>query len=325
MSIPTRRAVLAGAGLLATAGPAALAQPAGFPDRPLRLVLPYAPGGVVDTVGRIIARGLGEELRQPMVAENRPGAGGVIGTDAVAKAAADGTTLLLMDPAVVINPSLQARVPYDPFRDLTPVSILTSSPLVLVVAPGLPVRSVAELVAHGRADRGSLSYASAGVGTTPHLAGEMFSLRSGIAATHVPYRGIAAAYADMMSGQVSYAFSSIAGALPLIEDGRLRALATTGEAPSPALPALPTMLSAGVADFVVDLWLGLFLPAATPAEVVQRLHAAVVAVLGRPEVVAALARVGAQPRGTTTAEARAILRREHDAWRMVITQAGITL
>lgn len=317
---PTRRAVLGAAAMLPLT---AWAQ--SFPDRVVRLVLPYAPGGVVDAVGRIFAQGLSEALRQSVVAENRPGAGGVIGTDAVAKSAPDGYTQLLMDPAVVINPSLQARVPYDLFRDLKPVSILTSSPLVLVVAPNLPVSTVAEFVAYAQANRGRLSYASAGVGTTPHLAGEMFSLRTDIAATHVPYRGIAAAYADMMAGQVQFSFSSIAGARSLIEDGRLKALATTGAAPSPALPNLPTMQGAGVANFVVDLWLALFLPAATPDAVAARMHEALMEVIRKPEVVAALARLGAQPRGTTQAEAVAIVRSEYDSWRAVITQAGITL
>ncbi|WP_431281294.1 tripartite tricarboxylate transporter substrate binding protein [Humitalea sp. 24SJ18S-53] len=320
MLTTTRRMFLgAAAALPATAWAQA------FPDRPMRLVLPYAPGGVVDGVGRIFAQGLGEALRQSVVTDNRPGAGGMIGTDVVAKAAPDGYTQLLMDPAVVINPSLQARVPYDLFRELRPVSILTSSPLVLITAPNLPVTSVAELIAYGRANPGRLSFASAGVGTTPHLAGEMFSLRSELGATHVPYRGIAAAYADMMAGQVHFSFSSIAGARPLIEDGRLKALATTGSVASPALPNLPTMQGAGVANFVVDLWLALFVPAATPDPVTARIHDALMEVISKPETVAALGRLGALPRGTTQAEAVAIVRAEYESWRGVITQAGITL
>lgn len=321
-----RRTLLSATALAAMGGRAARAQD--FPDRPIRLVLPYAPGGVVDYVGRVFAQGLTESLRQPVVAENRAGAGGVLGADVVAKAVPDGYTQLVIDPALVINPSLQARVPYDVFRDFRPVSILTSSPLVLVVSPDLPARSVAELVALMKSNRGRYSYASAGVGTTPHLAGEMFALRTGCEATHVPYRGIAAGYADMMAGSVQFSFSSIAGARGLVNDGKLRALATTGARRSAAFPGLPTMQEAGqeagMEGFVVDLWLALLVPAATPDAVAARMHAAAMEVIRRPETTANLERVGAEARGTTGPEAAAALRAEHDTWRKLITDAKIT-
>ena len=319
----SRRTLLAGATAMSFQAPAARAQ--GFPERALRIVLPYAPGGVVDYVGRLFAQGLGEALKQPVVAENRPGAGGVVGADVVAKAAPDGYTQLVMDPALVINPSLQARVPYDVFRDFQPISILTSSPLVLVVPPQLPVKDVAGFIALATSSKGQLSYASAGVGTTPHLAGEMFSLRTGAQATHVPYRGIAAGYADMMTGQVQFSFSSIAGARALVADGKLRALATTGARRSAAFPELPTMQEAGMEGFVVDLWLALLAPAATPAPIVTRMEQAVQAVIRAPETGPGLDRVGAEVRGSTSAEAAALLRREYETWRKLIADARISV
>src|ERR1700730_4032659 len=219
--------------LICCAASGALAQAPLYPSKPVRLVLPYAPGGIIDYVGRTLAQKLTENLGHPVVAENRPGAGGILGTASGARSAPDGYTLVLMDPAIVINPTLQADVPYDVFKNLQTVSIVSSSPEVLVVSPGLPVNSFSALVAYGKPNPGKLNFASAGVGTTPHLAGEMFKLRTGIDATHVPYKGIGASFADMMSGKVQMAFSSIAGALPFTSDQRVRPLATTGSRRSP--------------------------------------------------------------------------------------------
>jgi len=316
----TRATFLAGLGGLA----ASLAKPALAQQRPVRIVLPYAPGGVVDTLGRVLGQGLAEVSGLVVVADNRPGAGGMIGTDHVAKSAADGTTLLVMDPAVVINPSLQANVPYDLFRDLACITIVSSSPLVLVTAPNQPFQTAQQLVEHGRSRRGQLSFASAGVGTTPHLAGELLNLRTGIAASHVPYRGIAAAMPDLMAGTVSFAFSSVAGARGLIADGRLRALATTGTVRPSSLRDVPSMAEAGFADFVVDLWLGVFAPAATPAATIAALQAALQQALRRPDIAAAFGRAGAEVRFTTTAEAERILRAEYAMWRDLIATQRIT-
>jgi tripartite-type tricarboxylate transporter receptor subunit TctC len=316
----TRASFLAALGGLA----AAATTPARAQPRALRLVLPYAPGGVVDTLGRVLGQALAETGGLTVVADNRPGAGGMIGTEHVAKSPPDGATALVMDPAVVINPSLQANVPYDLFRDLTCVSIISSSPLVVVAAPSQPFRTMQELVAHGRARPGALSFASAGVGTTPHLAGELLNLRTGIAATHVPYRGIAAAMPDVMSGAVPFTFSSIAGARGLIADNRLRALATTGTTRPSSLRDVPTMAEAGFADFVVDLWLGVFVPAATPAPIVASLQAALQVALRRPETATAFERAGAEVRFTSTAEAERTLRAEFEMWRNLITTQRIT-
>lgn len=306
-------------GLAALAALPARAQP-----RALRLVLPYAPGGVVDTLGRVVGQALAETGGYSVVADNRPGAGGMIGTEHVARSTPDGTTALVMDPAVVINPSLQANVPYDLFRDLTCVSIISSSPLVVVTAPNQPFRTMQELVAHGRAQPGQMSFASAGVGTTPHLAGELLNLRTGINASHIPYRGIAAAMPDVMSGAVPFTFSSIAGARGLLADNRLRAIATTGTTRPSSLSAVPTMAESGFADFVVDLWLGVFVPSATPAATVASMQAALQVALRRPETATAFERVGAEVRFTSTAESERTLRAEFEMWRTVITTQRIT-
>jgi tripartite-type tricarboxylate transporter receptor subunit TctC len=230
---------------------------------------------------------------------------------------------VLMDPAIVINPTLQADVPYDLFKQLQTVSIVSSSPEVLVVSPKLPVNTFAELVAYGKANPGKLNFASAGIGTTPHLAGEMFKLRTGIDATHVPYKGIGASYTDMMSGKVQIAFSSIAGALPFTSDNRVRALATTGLKRSAVYPDLPTVAEAGLSGFEVDLWLGIFAPASLPAPVLARLNGELKKALEAPDLKASLAKVGVEPRGTSPDEGAQFLRAEFDKWKQVITDGKI--
>jgi tripartite-type tricarboxylate transporter receptor subunit TctC len=299
----------------------ALAQ--SYPNRPIRLVVPYAPGGIVDYVGRTLAQRLNETLGQPVVAENRPGAGGIVGTDSVARSAPDGYTIVLMDPAIVINPTLQPSMPYNLFTQLQVVSIVSSSPEVLVVAPDLPVKTFPELVAYGKANPGKLNFASAGVGTTPHLAGEMFKQGTGIDATHIPYRGIAASFADMMTGKVQFAFSSIAGALPLTSDNKIRPIATTGLKRVNVYPDLPTVDEDGLKGFEVDLWLGLFAPAGLPPDVLQRLNAEVLKTLQTPEVKKAFATVGVEPRGTSPEEGTTILREEFEKWKKVIVEGNI--
>jgi tripartite-type tricarboxylate transporter receptor subunit TctC len=299
----------------------AAAQP--YPGKPIRMVLPYAPGGIIDYVGRTLAQKLTENLGQPVVAENRPGAGGILGTDAVARSAPDGYTLVLMDPAIVINPTLQTDVPYDVFKSLQTISIVSSSPEVLVVSPALPVTTLPELVAYGKANPGKLNFASAGIGTTPHLAGEMFKLRTGIDAAHVPYKGIGASFTDMMSGKVQMAFSSIAGALPFTADNRVRPIATTGAKRSSVYPDLPTVAEAGLAGFEVDLWLGVFAPSGLPAPVLARLNGELKTALQAADLKAALGKVGVEPRGTSAEEGAAFLRAEFDKWKQVITDGKI--
>jgi tripartite-type tricarboxylate transporter receptor subunit TctC len=318
----TRRAalLLAPALLLATVGGAG-AQ--GFPAKPIKLVLPYSPGGIIDYVGRQIAQYLGESIGQPVVAENRPGAGGINGTDSVARSTPDGYTLVLMDPAIVINPTLQPSMPYDLFKQLQTVSIISTSPEVLVVAPQLPVKSVAELVAYGKANPGKMNFASAGIGTTPHLGAELFMQRTGIAATHVPYRSIGQSYPDMMANKVQFAFSSIAGALPFTTDNRVRAIATTGTKRSPVYPDQPTVDEAGIKGFEVDLWLGIFAPKGTPAEAINKLNSELEKILKKPELIAALAKVGVEPKGTSPQDGEKFLTSEYDKWKNVITTGNI--
>jgi tripartite-type tricarboxylate transporter receptor subunit TctC len=297
-----------------------------YPERPVKLVMPYAPGGIVDFVGRKLAQYLAEALGQPVVPENHPGAGGMVGTGVVAHAAPDGYTLVIMDPAIVINPTLQPSVPYDLFKQLTTVSLITTSPEVLVVAPELPVKSLAELIAWGKANPGRLNFASAGTGTTPHLAAELFKQRAGVEATHVPYRGIGQAFPDMMTNKVQFAFSSIAGALPFTQDNRVRALATTGLKRSATYPDLPTVDEAGLKGFSIDLWLGVFAPAGVPKDVLAKLNGVINGkVLTNPEFKAAIAKFGVEPKGTGLDDGTAALHAEYDMWKKVIAEAGIKL
>src|ERR1700719_2734150 len=197
-----------------------------FPDRPVHLIIPYGPGGIVDFAGRVLAAKIGDALGQTVVHENKPGAGGIVGVDYVAHATPDGYSMALMDPGIVANPTLQKTMPYDIFKDLVTLSVVSSSPEVLVVAPQLQIKTFAELVAYGKANPGKLNFASPGIGTTGHLAGEMFRQRLGIDATHVPYKGSGPAFVDVMSGKVQMLFSSIAGALPFTSKGSLVPLAT---------------------------------------------------------------------------------------------------
>src|SRR5262249_9342349 len=293
-------------------------------ERPIKLVMPYAPGGIIDLVGRQVAQHLADALGQPVVPENRPGAGGMVGTGAVAHAAADGYTLVIMDPAIVINPSLQPSVPYDLFKQLVTVSLITSSPEVLVVAPELPAKSLAELIAYGKANPGKLNFASAGTGTTPHLAAELFKQRTGVEATHVPYRGIGQAFPDMMTGKVQFAFSSIAGALPFTQDNRLRPLATPALKRSSAYPDLPTIEEAGIKGFSIDLWLGVFAPAGVPADVLAKLNTVINdKVLKNADFKTAIAKFGVEPKGTSLSDGSAALKAEFDMWKKVIADGNI--
>jgi tripartite-type tricarboxylate transporter receptor subunit TctC len=296
-----------------------------YPTKPVKLILPYSPGGIIDYVGRTLATHMSKPLGQQVIAENRPGGGGILGTDVVARSAPDGYSIVIMDPAIVINPTLQPSMPYDLFKQLQTVSIVSTSPEVLVVAPQLPVKSVADLIAYGKANPGKLNYASAGVGTTPHLAGELFKQRTGIEATHVPYRSIGQSFPDLMANKVQFAFSSIAGALPFTKDNRVRPIATTGTKRSSVYPDLPTVEETGLKGFEVDLWLGIFTPAAVPAPIVEKLNSALRETLKSPEVIKALAKVGVEPRGTTVKEGAKVLKNEFEKWKKVIADAHIKL
>ena len=296
-----------------------------FPDRPVHLIIPYGPGGITDFAGRVLAQKIGEALGQTVVAENKPGAGGIVGVDYVAHATPDGYNMAVMDPGVVINPILQKSMPYDIFKDIVPLSITSSSPEVLVVAPQLGIKTYAELVAYAKANPGKLNYASAGVGTTPHLAAELWKARTGIDAVHVPYKGIGASYTDMMSNKVQMAFSSIAGARPFTGDGRVIALATTGAQRSAVYPDLPTVAEAGLPGYDVDLWLGLYGTAGTPAAVLEKLNAAIAKALQDPDLNTGFAKFGLTPRGMSLADSATFTKSEYEKWKKVIQDQHITL
>ena len=319
MAVKLREALL-GLAITLVLCSAAVAQ---YPNRPIRLILPYNPGGIVDYVGRALGQHLGEALGQTVVPENRPGAGGILGTEVTARAQPDGYTLLLMDNAIVINPSLQQHVPYD-LKQLDAISWVSSSPLVLVVTPALNVKTLDAFIAHAKANPGKLNFATAGVGTAPHLAAELFKQHTGIEATHVPYKGIGASYVDLMSNKIQFSFSSIAGALGFTSDNRVLALATTREKRSGIYPDIPTMTEAGL-NFTVDLWLALFAPAGMPEDVKAKLVKAVQSVAAKPEFKAQLAHIGATPRGTPPQETADFVKAEYAKWKQVITEGKIRI
>jgi len=296
-----------------------------FPERPVHLIIPYGPGGIVDFAGRVLAQKLGDALKQTVVPENKPGAGGIVGVDYVAHSEPDGYNLVIIDPAVVINPTLQKSLPYDIFKDLVGVSRVSSSPEVLVVAPQLGVKTYAELVAYGKANPGKLNYASAGVGTAPHLAAALWELGTGIQAVHVPYKGIGGSFTDMMSNKVQMAFSSIPGALPFTSDGRVIPLATTGLTRSPVYPNLPTVAESGLPGYDVDVWLTLYGRAGMPPAVLAKLNGSVAQALGDSELKASFAKFGLTPVPTSLQDSAAFTKSEYEKWKKVIQDGHITL
>src|SRR5271170_1867713 len=296
-----------------------------FPDRPVHLIIPYGPGGIVDFAGRVLAKKIGDALGQTVVPENKPGAGGIVGVDYVAHATPDGYSMALMDPGIVANPTLQKTMPYDIFKNLVTLSVVSSSPEVLVVAPQLGIKTYAELVAYGKANPGKLNYASAGVGTTPHLAAVLWEQGTGIQAVHVPYKGIGAAFPDIMSNKVQLAFSSIPGALPFTGDNRVIPLATTGAVRSAVYPDLPTVAESGLPGYNVDVWLTLYGRAGMPPGVLAALNAAVKKALQDPDLVAAFAKFGLTPVPTSLQDGAAFTKSEYEKWKKVIADGHITL
>jgi tripartite-type tricarboxylate transporter receptor subunit TctC len=296
-----------------------------FPSRPLHLIIPYGPGGIVDFAGRVLAQKLSDKFGQPVVPENRPGAGGIVGIDAVAHSDPDGYYMVLMDPAIVVNPTLQKSLPYDIFKDLVTISRVSSSPEVLVVSPQLGIKTYADLVAYGKANPGKLNFASAGVGTAPHLAAELWERGTGVQAVHVPYKGIGASYTDLMSNKVQMAFSSIPGALPFTADGRVIALATTGSARSAVYPDLPTVAESGLAGYDVDVWLTLYGRAGMPPDVLAKLNSSVAQALQDSELKASFAKFGLTPVPTSLQDSAAFTKSEYVKWKKVIEDGHITL
>ena len=318
----TRRGLMAA---LALAAPRAMAQPAPWPARPIRLVIPFPPGGPTDIVARVLAERMSRTLGQPLVVENRPGANGNIGNDAVAKAEPDGYTVLYNTSSIALSPALYARLPYDMLRDLAPVVQTATIPLVLAVNPGLPVRDVRGFVEYLRARPGQLSYGSAGNGNVTHLAAFLLLRSQGLDAVHVGYRGSAPALVDAVGGQVQFLTDTVNSALPLIREGRLRALAVTSPKRLAPLPDVPTIAETLVPGFDVGAWQGIMVPARTPAPVIAALNAAAMGALADSDVRAKLAEQGTEPLGSTPEEYGRILRKETARWGRVIAESGVRL
>lgn len=307
------------------AAPIARAQPA-WPTRPIRMVVPFPPGGSTDALARRLAERLGPALAQAVLVENRPGAGGTTGADLVAKSPPDGHTLLMgVTGSNAIAASLYPNLPYDPVRSFAPISRLVSAPLVLVVNNGIPVQDVAGYVAAARAGRGGLTYATPGNGTSMHLTGVMFASAAGVELTHVPYRGSAQAITDLIAGQVQSSFADLLVVLPQIRAGTVRALAVTSRARHPLLPEVPTMAEAGLPDFEATSWQGLFAPAGTPPEVLARLHAEVARAMTSDEIRDAFARQGFRVEATAPADFAAFVAAETAKWAEVVRAGRVTL
>jgi tripartite-type tricarboxylate transporter receptor subunit TctC len=302
--------------------PAAQAQPR-WPDRPIRIIVPYPPGGSTDPVARLLASELQNRLGQPVVVENRAGAAGSIGTEAVARAAPDGTTFLFHTSVLATEPSFKQNLPYNVLTDLVPVSLLVTGPYLLVVNPALPARNVGELVAFARANPGKVNFGSAGTGSSGHLIGELFALRAGAQMVHVPYRGGGPSVTALMQNEIQFIFDTIPGSRALVEDGRLRALAVTSAERAPLLPQVPTIVESGLPDFANEFWLGLLAPARLPPEIQARMAEAVRASLAEPAFRERLMPLGMVPRGLGPEEFGATLRRDIAEWRDAIQRANI--
>lgn len=324
-SWPTRRAALQGVGALtigsALFGTATAA--AGYPDRPVRIVVPFAPGGPSDLTARLMSVKLTEALGQTFFVENRAGAGSNLGTATVARAASDGYTLLVTSSAFVVNPSLYKQVPYDPIKDFAPVTELDTSPNVFIATPASGITSIQELVSRAKAMPNELSYASAGVGTTPHLAGELLKIVAGINITHIPYQGAGPAMQSVLSGTVPLMCASLPGAHPGILNGTVRALAVTGTERWFDMPDVPTMVELGFTGFISDTFHGMLAPAGTPPEIVDRLAAVLMDSLKRPEFREKLRTLGFDVIGKGPDAMRRRISEEVTRYRDIIAKAGI--
>lgn len=306
---------------------AAMAQPeANWPSRPIKWVVPFPPGGAMDVIARTLGDKAARELGQPFVIENRPGAGGNIGADYVAKQSADGYTIMITSIGMATNKVLYSKLSYDPVKDFAPVSLLAVVPNVLVVNAALsPDKSVQDVLAHARRNPGKLTYASAGNGTSIHLASEVFASMAGTNLLHVPYKGSGPAMTDMLGGQVDLMFDSITSARPHIQSGKLRALGVTTARRSAALPDVPTIAEVGVPGYEVSPWFAVFAPAGTPAGVVARLNQALNGAMKQPDTLKKLESVGAEPIGSTPQELAAHLNKELNRWGKLIKERSIQL
>jgi tripartite-type tricarboxylate transporter receptor subunit TctC len=299
----------------------ALAQ--AWPSKPIKWVVPFAPGGTTDILARTVGEKLGAALGQPVIVENRPGAGGGVGAEFVAKSPPDGYTLVGGTISThAINASLYKSLPYDPVRDFVPITLIARLPNLLVVNPNVPAKNVAELVALMKANPGKYTFASSGNGTSQHLSGELFKSIAGVDMQHVPYKGSPPALQDVVGGQVTMTFDNITTALPLAKAGNLRALAVTTAQRSAVAPEIPTMAEAGLAGYEIGSWQGVFAPAGTPPEIVRRLNTEIVRILKSPEIRDKLTALGAEPVGNTVDEFSAMVKSEVVKWGDVVKRSG---
>jgi tripartite-type tricarboxylate transporter receptor subunit TctC len=306
--------------LAACALPAAAQQ---YPTHTVHMIVSFAAGGPSDLVGRVVAQKLGESLGQPVVVENKPGAGANIGIGFVARAPADGYTILVASSAFTVNPSLYAKVPYDPFKDFVPVTCVGSSPNLIVVHPSLPAKNVKELIALVRAQPKQFNYGSPGTGTTPHLSGEMFRLALGLDMTHIPFNGAAPEVQALLSGQLPIGFASLPSFAPMVKAGKLRAIAVTANARAASLPDVPSTEEEGLHGMEADTFQGIFVPAGTPHAIVQRLHAEIVKGIAQPDARERLAAVGLNPIGNSQEEFAAQIRADVAKWGRIIRTLDI--
>ncbi|WP_295377664.1 tripartite tricarboxylate transporter substrate binding protein [uncultured Pseudacidovorax sp.] len=307
---------------LALAAPLASAQ-AAYPTKPIRLVVPFAPGGSADVVGRLIAEELRAGLGQPVVVDNRPGAGGNIAGDMVAKAPADGYTLLLAAAGpIAINPSLYGRMPYNPATDLAPVALLARDHQLMAVTPSVPARDVREFIAYAKANPGKVSFGSPGNGTPAHLGGELFNQMAGTQMVHVPYKGSAPAMNDLISGQITVMIDNMPALLPQVQAGRLRALGVASPARASGAPDIPTVAESGLPGFNVTAWKGLMAPAGTPKPIVAKLNEVAVAAVAKPEIRKRLVDLGAEPGGGSPEDFGALIARDSRSWAALVKSTG---
>ncbi len=312
--------------LMSAAAAVILVQPVcaqNYPNRPLRLVVPFSPGGAADVPGRILTQKMSEALGQQVVVDNRPGAGSTIGAEQVAKALPDGYTLLMISNTHFVSAALYKKLAYDSLDDFAPVTQVTSAPNIIVVHPSLPARTVRELIALAKANPGRIDYASSGNGSTQHLTGALFTKMAGIEMTHIPYRGSGPVTADLLSGQVTVGFPGIAGMLPHIKAGKLRALAVTSARRSPELPLVPTVAEAGVKGYDVTAWFGVAGPKGMPRDIVLKLHAELLRILKNPDVQKLLLNAGQEVAWQETPELFGeMLKLEAAKWARMVQESG---
>ncbi|MBV8535177.1 MAG: tripartite tricarboxylate transporter substrate binding protein [Alphaproteobacteria bacterium] len=319
------RRLLGAAGLLFVAVAASMAATAApFPPGPVHIVVPYTPGGPVDILARLLGQKLNDAWHQPVVIDNKPGAGGNLGTELVARARPDGATLLINTPAIVIAPSVFATLPYDPIKDFAAVINIGRAPAVLVINPKQPYDSVSGLIAYAKAHPGELNFGSPGTGGSLHLAGELFASRAGIKMVHVPYKGVQPALVDIMGGNIQMMFDAVVDVMPFVKDGRLKALAISTAQRSPLAPDLPTVAESGLPGFDFSLWYGLFAPAATPAATVQQINRDVAQLLAQPAMKSEMQAHGLDILANSPDEFGAALKTEEKTWAELVHKIGLT-